>query len=195
VRFSEELDLRTRKRKNSASDSSLQRELVDDFQSFDQMQPNMPSPLISPKKRRLMTLTISPHLLSLSEQPDVPGLAHSHKGPTALGFHAGSANGILEELQWQPIEDTSSFQTSNQDSSADHLVSPFLHSCYSPTLQACAFGMGHGGQTSDKPVWNLTDALDQIEEDATVHSLFDQYLLPNSFSATNSNEGAADSTK
>ena len=83
--FTEERPLLTRNRKNSASDLSFGRELVDNIPSSDQTQHAMPSALIVPKKMRLMTSTISPHLLSPAEQPDIlPRLHPYHKVPTML---------------------------------------------------------------------------------------------------------------
>ena len=158
---------------------------MDDLQNSDQSHRAMPSPLISSKKMCLPTLTTSPHLLSFIEQPSLPlPLRACHTDPPMLNLDIQFATGCLTEIQRHPNEDTSSFQTSNRDPSTDHFNSPFLHSCNWPTLQASALGMTDKGQTSDQPIWNAEEASEQIEDDVTINSLFDQYLQPNSFSTT-----------
>jgi len=134
--------LLTRKRKNSAGDGSFERELVDNLLNSDQTQHAMPSPLIIPKKMRLTTSIISPHLLSSAKQTDVLPLLHAcHKVRTMLKLDGESAIGRLAELQWHQNEGTSLYQMSNGNPNTDHLYSPFLHSCDSPILHASTFGM------------------------------------------------------
>ena len=191
--------LLTRKRSHSATDGSFDRELVDSLPSSHQTQPAMPLPLIIPKKMRLTTSTNSSYRLSPTERPDVLPLLHGcHKVPIMLNLDGESATSRLAELQWHQNEDTSLHQTSDWHPNTNRLYSAFLHSCDSPILQASTFGMHGGETTSDQPSRNAEEASEQIEDDATIDSLFDQYLHPTSFSASFSTpdptEGRIDET-
>ena len=196
TRCAEERTLLTRKRKNSPSDGSFERELVDNLPNSDQTQHAMPSPLIIPKKMRLTTSTISPHLLSSAEQTDVLPLLHAcHKVPTMLKLDGESATGRLAELQWHQNEDISLYQMSNGNPKTDHLYSPFLHSCDSPILHARTFGMVGDETITNQPIWNPEEASAlQIEDDATIDSFFDAYLHPTSSSTPDLTGGSIDET-
>ena len=99
-----------------------------------------------------------------------------------LKLDGKSATGRLAELQWHQNEGTSSYQMSNGNPNTDHLYSPFLHSCDSPILHARTFGMVGDETITDQPIWNPEEASAlQIEDDATIDSLFDEYLHPTRF--------------
>ena len=51
--------------------------------------------------------------------------------------------------------------------------------------------MSNGGQTSDQFIWNAEEASEQLDE-ATINSLWDEYLQPHSFSTSDSIELAKD---
>ena len=54
--------------------------------------------------------------------------------------------------------------------------------------------MDGGETTSDQPIWNAEEASEQIEDDATIDSLFDQYLHPTSFSIPKPTEDLIEET-
>ena len=83
---------------------------------------------------------------------------------------------------------------SNGNPNTDHLYSPFLHSCDSPISHASNFGMDGDETITNLPIGNPEEASEQIEDDATIDSLFDEYLHPTSFSTPDLTGGSIDET-
>jgi hypothetical protein len=100
----------------------------------------------------------------------------------------------LAELQWHQNGDTSLCQMSSQDPNTDPLCSPFLHLCDSPILHASTFVVDGDETITSQPIWNPEEASEQIEDDATIDSLFDEYLHPTSFSTPDLTKGSIDET-
>ena len=156
-----------------------------------QKQNAMPSPLTNPKKLRLATSTISPHLLQSVEQPDVLTLLHTcPEVSTILKPDGEPTTGRLAELQLHQNEGTSLYQASCWDPSTDHLYLPFPLSCDSPVLQDSISIMDGAEAKSNETIWTIAEAPGRIEDDATIDSLMDEYLHSSPFSTPDSAENA-----